>query len=207
MLFRSARGGWLLTPGEHRRGLLLLGGASTLVGLAGAWPYARVVAAGTVADVAVAVPAGALSSLTGPVAALGGVCLSVLLLDTAGRAAARGPRSRRADAPTGTAAGAPTGGRRGGAVALRPVLAVGDGLTRLGRHSLPVYLVHSVVLAAVLAPWAGGAGTRWGSAAVCALAAVVWLVTLLSATFVQAGARGRAAQPSERQGLARRSAT
>lgn len=76
----------------------------------------------------------------------------------------------------------------------------------LGRHGLPAYLAHSLVLALVLAPWAGGLGVRWGSAAVSGLAVAVWAVSLLVAG-VLAARRDRPAQPSERQGLLRSSAT
>ncbi|WP_380167383.1 DUF418 domain-containing protein [Jannaschia sp. R86511] len=183
---RLARAGWLVDPAGHRRGLLLTGALGVGAGLAGAWPYAQVVAAGRTGDVAVSVGAGVLSSLTGPAAALGAVCLSVLALSA-------------------------LRGRGVGGL---------DGLALLGRRSLPVYLAHSAVLALVLAPWAGGAGNRWGSAAVAALGAGLWLLALLVAT-VAARRAGRTggpdgpagtdgpggAQPTDRQGLARSSAT
>ncbi len=205
---RLARRGWLLEPDRHRRGLLVLGAVASAVGLLGAWPYAQVVTAGYAVDVAVAVPAGVLSSVTGPAGALGAVCLAVLLADRitgAGRRSRGGPPARKG-----------------------PLAAVGDGLALTGRSSLVVYLVHSVLLAAVLAPWAGGLGNRWGSALVVALAAGLWLVTVALATVLARREAGRGgpggpggssgrhgtgrrggpgAQPTDRQGLERSSAT
>ncbi|MGJ7440236.1 DUF418 domain-containing protein [Aquipuribacter sp. MA13-6] len=214
---RLARGGWLLEPDLHRRGLLVLGAVSSVVGLLGAWPYAQVVTAGFPVDVAVSVPAGVLSAVTGPAGALGAVCLGVLLVD------------RLTGPGTGTVIGT------GAAAARRPLVALRDGVAATGRCSLPVYLAHSVLLAAVLAPWAGGAGTRWGSAAVAALAVGLWVLTVVVAAVVVAAVAqhrgdarggdarggdarggdargdgsggGRGYGPTDRQGLARSSAT
>lgn len=179
-----ARAGWLRQPWAHRRGLLVLGLLGAGAGVLGALPYARVVAAGEGTDVTAALVAGVLSSATGPVAAVGVVCLAVLLVP---------------------------------AVAGRGRAPVVPGLALLGRRSLTVYLAHSLVLALALAPWAGGLGSRWGSAAVVALAVVLWLATLAAAgvaTAVGAATGGgpaaavrRSAQPSERQGRERSSAT
>ena len=87
-------------------------------------------------------------------------------------------------------------------------------LALLGRGSLGVYLAHSAVLALVLAPWAGGAGDRWGSAAVTGLAVAVWAATFAAAlaAVVLAPRPGPQTgpedpQPSERQGRERSSAT
>jgi len=179
---RLARAGWLAEPAAHRRGLGVVGAVATAVGLLGALPYARAVSAGAQGDVTVTVQAGALSSLTGPVAAVGAVCLTVLLLDLL--AASRA-----------TAA-----------------------LALLGRHSLPLYLGQSLVLALVLAPWAGGLGARWGSADVVGLGIALWTLCLLAAVLVRPrperpegeGRRwrgGGSGQPTDRQGLARSSAT
>lgn len=182
---RLARSGWLVEPSEHRRGLLLLGLLGTAAGVLGALPYAQVVAGGAGTDVWTSVVAGVLSSTTGPVAAVGLVCLAVLVVP-----AAPGPGPWGRWSP---------------------------GLALLGRHSLPAYLVHSLVLALLLAPWAGGLGDRWGSAGAVALAVLLWLATVAAAGVVTAlGAGGtaprhalvpRSAQPDERQGRERSSAT
>lgn len=77
---RLARGGWLLAPRAHRRALLWLGSTAAVLGLLGGVPYAQVVVA-VGPDAGTAVLAGVVSSLSGPLAALGLVCLTVLLVD------------------------------------------------------------------------------------------------------------------------------
>lgn len=192
---RLARSGWGSDPAGHRRGLLLLGGLAGATGVAGALPYARVLGAGVVPDVVDGLVAGVLGSVTGPAAALGAVCLG-LAAATLG-AARSGP---------GAGTGAPTGPGAG-------TYAVAA-LALLGRGSLGVYLAHSAVLALVLAPWAGGAGDRWGSAAVTGLAVAVWAATFAAALAAVALAPRPGPQtgpddpqPSERQGRERSSAT
>lgn len=180
---RLARAGWLVEPARHRRGLLVTALVASAVGVAGNVPFARVVGSAGGEDVAAGALAGMLSTLTAPAAALGAVCLVVLVVDLA-RPFAPGPLA---------------------------------GLALLGRHGLGIYLVHSAVLAVVLAPWAGGWGGRWGSSGVVALACALWGLTLVVTTVsaagsVRAAGTGRAPtapvpQPSERQGLERSSAT
>ncbi|MFC5380213.1 DUF418 domain-containing protein [Aquipuribacter nitratireducens] len=129
-----------------------------------------------------------------------------------GRATAAGAL----DAVTGPA------GAVGVVAALALVAARGVGpawlraLARLGRHSLVVYLATSVVLAGLLAPWAGGLGDRWGTAALTALGATAWaaalgVVGLLAVARDRRARRGEEPgedpQPTERQGRARSSAT
>ncbi len=114
--------------------------------------------------------AGVLDAVTGPLAALGAVCLGLVVLSPA---------------RTESTAGRP------------PVTAVlRAALVRLGRRSLPVYLAHSVLLALVLAPWALGAGSRWGSAQVSALAVLLWVgsvgVALLAGRVPPAASAGSA---------------
>ena len=190
---RLARSGWGSDPAGHRRGLLLLGGLAGAIGVAGALPYARVLGAGVVPDVVDGLVAGVLGSVTGPAGALGAVCLGLATLG----AARSGP---------GAGTGAPIGPGAG----THAVAA----LALLGRGSLGVYLAHSAVLALVLAPWAGGAGDRWGSAAVTGLAVAVWAATFAAAlaAVVLAPRPGPQTgpedpQPSERQGRERSSAT
>ena len=137
---RLARAGWGREPARHRRGLLGVGAAAGLVGLLGSVPYARVLGSGRLPDVVVGLWAGVLDAVTGPVGALGAVCL--LLAAAAAPAPAHGSARRRAPAASGPGRSA---------------------LALLGRRSLLVYLAHSVVLALVLAPWAGGAGQPGGA--------------------------------------------
>ncbi|WP_336920864.1 DUF418 domain-containing protein [Aquipuribacter sp. SD81] len=178
------RGGWLQRPEAHRRGLVGLAVVGLAVGLAGAVPYARVVAGPGAPDLATSALAGVASSVSGPAGAVGLVALLALLVP-------RAPRELRA-------------GRGPGAL---------EALERLGRHSLAAYLATSAVLAVVLAPWALGAGARWGTTATALLAAGTWGLSLVVVLLVRsapwaAGGRGTGpAQPSERQGLERSSAT
>ena len=192
---RLARSGWGSDPAGHRRGLLLLGGLAGAIGVAGALPYARVLGAGVVPDVVDGLVAGVLGSVTGPAGALGAVCLGLA-------AATPGAARPRPGAGTGAPIGPGAGTHAVAALAL------------LGRGSLGVYLAHSAVLALVLAPWAGGAGDRWGSAAVTGLAVAVWAATFAAAlaAVVLAPRPGPQTgpedpQPSERQGRERSSAT
>jgi uncharacterized protein len=169
-----ARSGWLHEPERHRRGLLLTGLAGTAVGLLGALPFARTVASPGLVDLGRASTVGAVSSLTGPAAALGAVALLSLVAGTG--------RGRTLLAP----------------------------LARLGRRSLVVYLAASALLAVLLAPWGGGAGTSWGSAALTALGAALWLVALVGVRLAPGAAEGTdgpGPQPRDRQGRLRRSAT
>lgn len=176
---RLARSGWGADPAAHRRGLVAVGVVAGALGLLGSLPYARVVGAGVLPDVVVGLWAGVLSSVTAPVGALGAVCLGLAATPLVGRALPQ----------------------------------VHAALALVGRRSLVVYLGHSVVLALVLAPWAGGAGSRWGSAAVTSLAVALWSVTfVVSLVSVRRDVRGAvgdpaAAQPNERQGRERSSAT
>lgn len=64
-------------------------------------------------------------------------------------------------------------------------------LAALGRVALSAYLVQSLVMGAVLAPWAGGYGAFWGSAEAAALAASTWLLTLVGASRWSASVPGR----------------
>jgi uncharacterized membrane protein YeiB len=89
-------------------------------------------------------------------------------------------------------------------------------LLAAGRLPLSCYIAQLAVFAAVLAPWAGGAGARLGSAAAAVLAVAVWLVTSLGAlAWVRAGlGRGplerllrRRQVSTERQGRVRSSVT
>lgn len=189
---RLARSGWGADPAVHRRGLLAVGVVAGLVGLAGSVPYARVLGAGVLPDVVVGLWSGVGSSVTGPVGALGAVCLGLVAASSVMSPAPGATGPARAPAPA----------------------RVLEALVLLGRRSLPVYLAHSVVLAAVLAPWAGGAGSRWGSAAVTALAVALWSATFVAALVagrppVRRPARQRSvpAQPNELQGRERSSAT
>ncbi|MFC7162701.1 DUF418 domain-containing protein [Aquipuribacter hungaricus] len=217
---RLARGGWAADPRAHRRGLLAVGAAGVLVAAAVAVPYVRVLGAGGTPEVGVALWSGVADAVAGPAGALGAVCLGLLVL-----------------APRSPVAG---GAQQVGAVGTGPAPTAGerarDALVVLGRHSLPAYLAHSVVLALVLAPWAGGAGARWGSAAVTALGVAVWAATLVAFVVVfkardggaaavvarapggsgatvgrgtedGGGTEGGGGQPSERQGRDRSSAT
>lgn len=170
---RLARAGWLVQPWQHRRGLLWLGLVGTGAGVLGALPYAQVVLAGAATPVTTAVYAGVLSSLSGPVAAVGVVCLVVLAATAACHRQAPVPASAGGTGPT-----APRGPGSG------PAGVVVSAVTLLGRRSLPVYLLHSLVLALLLAPWAAGLGGRWGSAAVVALAVAVWLLSVAVAAAV-----------------------
>lgn len=113
---------------------------------------------------------------------------------------------------------------------LVPVLPgrVASWLAAVGRFSLTGYLLQSVVLALVAAPWAGARGAVWGSVAMATVALLVWLATVVVAVRWEA-ARGRGpaeallrrwsyggrpydrasgvAQPSELHGRERSSAT
>ena len=202
---RLARSGWGSDPAGHRRGLLLLGGLAGAIGVAGALPYARVLGAGVVPDVVDGLVAGVLGSVTGPAGALGAVCLG-LAAATPGAVRPGAVRPGAVRPRPGTGRGAPVGPGAG----THAVAA----LALLGRGSLGVYLAHSAVLALVLAPWAGGAGDRWGSAAVTGLAVAVWAATFAAAlaAVVLAPRPGPQTgpedpQPSERQGRERSSAT
>ena len=185
---RLARSGWGSDPAAHRRALLLLGGLAGALGVAGSLPYARVLGAGRVPGVVDGLVAGVLDSVSGPVGALGAVCLGLLATTAIGRA--------------GTGTGSGTG-------AWSRVLAA---LALLGRVSLAVYLAHSLVLGLVLAPWAWGAGERWGSAYATGLALALWLLTFVAALVLGPRMRsGRArcggSQPSERHRRERSSRT
>ena len=183
---RLARSGWGAEPAAHRQGLLLLGGVAGVLGVVGSLPYARVLGAGVVPDVVDGLVAGVLDSVSGPAGALGAVCLGLLTTTAV----------RRAGSGAGSGAGA------------RVLAALG----LIGRSSLRVYLLHSLVLALLLAPWAGGAGLRWGSAHVTGLALALWALTFVAALVLGPRRRGVRArpggpQPSERQGRERSSAT
>jgi uncharacterized membrane protein YeiB len=92
-------------------------------------------------------------------------------------------------------------------------------LAATGQRSLSAYLLQSVLLTPLLAPWALGWGEDLGTAAVTVLGVAVWLASVVACAALAArGRRGPAevllrrlvygpGQPTERQGRDRRSAT
>lgn len=110
-----------------------------------------------------------------------------------------------------------------GYAALAGLLALGTGpvrraLVATGRRSLSCYLAQSVLMVPLLAAWGAGLGAELGTAGAAALAASVWLLTVLGASALErAGRRGPAEvvlrrfvygrQPTERHSRPRSSAT
>ena len=92
-------------------------------------------------------------------------------------------------------------------------------LAAVGQRSLTCYLLQSVLLVPIMAPWAGGLGVGAGTALAAAVAVGVYLVTVVVAVLLaRAGRPGPAeqllrrlvygpAQPAERQGRERSAAT
>ncbi|GIG86311.1 DUF418 domain-containing protein [Plantactinospora endophytica] len=70
---------------------------------------------------------------------------------------------------------------------------VATALAACGQRSLTCYLLQSVAFVAVFSPWAGGLGGRLGDAGASAVAATVWLGTVLLAELMRrSGRRGPA---------------
>lgn len=66
-------------------------------------------------------------------------------------------------------------------------------LAACGQWSLTCYLLQSVILVAVFAPYTGGLGARVGDAAASGIAIVAWLATVvLAALLAPSGGRGPA---------------
>ncbi len=189
-----ARTGWLDRPGEHRRLLAAVGLVGLVSGVVGAVPLA---VAAWRSDSGLPVLSGAGPGVLHAVTGLAGGAGTVALLAWAASWARVVP-----DPP----------GPRPSLPARVPGLVLAA-----GRLPLTCYVAQLVLFAAVLAPWAGGAGTRLGSAAAALLAVAVWLVTSLGAlAWVRSGLgrgplerllRRRPQPPTERQGRERRSAT
>ncbi len=158
-----SRAGWLDRPRAHVCGLRLVVLGGLLANLVGGLPFALVVAEVWQPPVALAVLLSGLHALSGVAAGCGYVALAGLT--TAWLTDTRGP------------------GMRG----------VPWVLASVGRASLTCYLLQSLLLAPLMAPWGFGVGDQLGTATAYLIAIGVYLVTVaIAVALALAGRRGPA---------------
>ena len=166
----AARRQVLERPGEHLRLLRVLAVGGSAVSALGALPL--VLASLQVWQVGwvTGLAAGALHAVTG---LAGAVAFAALVAWSVAR-------RQRAGAPA----------RPGGVL---------GALAAVGQRSLTCYLLQSVLLVPLMAPWAGGLGVGAGTARAAALAVGAYLVTLVVAVLL-----ARAGRPGPAEQLLRR---